>query len=174
MNNMIWLVLASRAVADFSANVNPNYVGSAPSYQGSPPGGYGAVPTHKFACSVLQGTNSHRASKYRKPLLGDRRLDKSAMLICQNMARLNDLDHNAGGNTPGQRLEMMGYDWNKVAENIYDETGYGPPDPSRAVNGWIKSPGHEVNMVGDYDHMGSAYCTGAGGKVYWAQVCLIL
>jgi hypothetical protein len=39
----------------------------------------------------------------------------------------------------------------------------------RAIKGWIESPGHFKNMMGDYEHMGSAYCKGRGGKIFWAQ-----
>ena len=44
-------------------------------------------------------------------------------------------------------------DWESAAENVHHNFGH--DDPARvAVTGWINSPGHEENMVGEYDLTG--------------------
>jgi uncharacterized protein YkwD len=40
-----------------------------------------------------------------------------------------------------------------VAENVASNQGYENPD-NTAVKGWIKSPGHQQNMVGEFDLTG--------------------
>ena len=129
-----------------------------------------AAPPYDYTCSVLRQSNAHRASKGQPPLMGDVRLDNAAMVQCQNMVKLGKLEHETFGTTPSDRIDAQRYNWQGCAENIYNEKGYSVnPEFERAVNAWIKSPGHEKNMVGDYVHHGSASCVASDGTIYWAQ-----
>jgi hypothetical protein len=138
-------------------------------FKGGGFGAFGGKAGGNYGCQVLAGTNYQRNKNRRPQIFPNKRLDASAMIACQNMAYYDTFDHTAGGSTPGQRAQSTGYDWNAVAENIYFDSGYGPADPQRAIKGWVESPGHFKNMMGDFRHMGSAHCTGRGGKIFWAQ-----
>lgn len=48
----------------------------------------------------------------------------------------------------------------------------GAPNAASVVNGWLKSPGHCVNIMGpQYREMGIAYALSETGEsgIYWAQ-----
>jgi uncharacterized protein YkwD len=96
-------------------------------------GAFGGKAGGHDGCEVLEETNRQRRRRNRRTLRANKRLDASAMIVCQNMAYYDDFGHTAGGSTPGQRAQSAGYDWNAVAENIYYDSGYGPPDPARYV-----------------------------------------
>ena len=56
-----------------------------------------------------------------------------------------------------------------AAENV--ASNYGHDDPAAmAVEGWIKSPGHHQNMVGDFDLTGIAIVQSDRGEYYYTQV----
>ncbi|KAJ1939698.1 hypothetical protein EC988_007242, partial [Linderina pennispora] len=49
-----------------------------------------------------------------------------------------------------------GIDWNGVAENVAQDY----PDVTAVMNGWVKSPGHFKNLIGDYNIVGFGYDNG--------------
>ena len=57
----------------------------------------------------------------------------------------------------------------KMGENLAFMKGY--PDPvSVAVKGWINSPGHQKNMVGDYNLTGIGIAKNNAGEYYFTQL----
>lgn len=131
---------------------------------------YGApLPSDNDNCRLIAGTNNFRAKNGLRPLIGDRRLDDAAKRQCSAMARASELDHSVDGTTPGGRAQSQGYGWRSVAENIYSDKGYGSPKFTRALNAWIKSPGHRKNLQGNYVSVGHAKCVGRDGTQYWVQ-----
>ncbi|KAJ3388360.1 hypothetical protein HDU92_001552, partial [Lobulomyces angularis] len=129
---------------------------------------YGAQAPETQICDLLIGVNNFRARNGLSPLIGDVRLDQAARRQCNAMAEYNNLDHSADGSKLGDRIEQAGYNWGGVAENIYNESGYGGVDQQRALEGWINSSGHRENLLGDYTSIGHAYCE-TGNTVYWSQ-----
>lgn len=75
---------------------------------------------------------------------------------------MNDRDyfsHDASdGSGPGDRLDAAGIDCTGWAENIAYEyhSSFSLQDADSIVQGWIDSPGHERNLVGDYNEQVSA------------------
>lgn len=60
------------------------------------------------------------------------------------MARGNFFSHTgSSGSSVGQRLTAAGYAWSSAAENI--AAGY--PSVAAAVQSWVTSPGHCVNLM---------------------------
>jgi uncharacterized protein YkwD len=56
-----------------------------------------------------------------------------------------------------------------MGENLAFMKGY--PDPvSVAVKGWINSPGHQKNMVGDYNLTGIGIAKNNAGEYYFTQL----
>lgn len=89
---------------------------------------------------------------------------------------MNDRDyfsHDASdGSGPGDRLDAAGIDCTGWAENIayeYDSS-FSPEDADSIVQGWIDSPGHERNLVGDYNEQGIGVDIRDDGRVIATQL----
>ncbi|KAJ3223734.1 hypothetical protein HK099_000754 [Clydaea vesicula] len=158
------------AVSANKQQTNENYTPTTPSNPNPPSGGYygAAPPSNPQYCHLVNGVNQYRAQNGLSPLVGDSRLDDAAKVQCNAMAAYNNLDHSADGSRLGDRIEQAGYNWGGVAENIYNESGYGATDQQRALDGWINSAGHRANLLGDYTSVGHASCK-TGNTVYWSQ-----
>jgi len=55
---------------------------------------------------------------------------------------------------------------NAFAENV----AMGVLDARQVVEGWIHSPGHRKNMLGDYNLTGIATATASNGTIYFTQI----
>lgn len=133
---------------------------------------------NKIARDVLDLVNEAR-SKPRKcgrtsfaattPLTLSTTLNKAALQHAQDMARNSHFEHHGtDGSTPADRATRAGYRWRNVAENIAS----GAPSAETVVDGWLKSPGHCVNIMGaQYREMGIAYALNPKSEagIYWAQ-----
>lgn len=53
-----------------------------------------------------------------------------------------------------------------AAENV----AYGNLDAEAVVNGWIKSPGHRKNMLGNFNMIGIGTAKGKGNIIYFTQI----
>jgi uncharacterized protein YkwD len=97
-------------------------------------------------------------------------LSRAALGHAKDMSAHKLFEHRGSdGSTPAQRATRAGYDWLAVGENIAE----GPADAETAVQGWIDSPGHCVNIMGpQFTEMGLAYFTDFEhkGDIYWAQM----
>lgn len=127
---------------------------------------------------VLDLVNHARASarscggqlfKPVQPLRWNDSLALAALLHAEDMARHNYFSHQGrDGSSPGQRVERLGYRFRATGENIAG----GQRTPEETVAGWIKSPGHCVNLMNAaFTEMGAAFATDARSDlgVYWAQ-----
>ena len=103
------------------------------------------------------------------PLTLSATLNKAALQHAQDMARNSHFEHHGtDGSTPAERATRAGYRWRNVAENI----AAGAPSAQAVVDGWLKSPGHCVNIMGaQYREMGIAYALNPKSEagIYWAQ-----
>ncbi|WP_027482102.1 CAP domain-containing protein [Deinococcus pimensis] len=135
-----------------------------------------------FEAEVLRLTNDARARGYdcaakrfgggpvRGPLRRNANLDVAARAQSAGMAFGGYFDHVSAldGSAPGDRARASGYAWTKVAENIAG----GQKTPQEVVTGWLQSPGHCRNIMGDYEEIGLSYVTRDGTTygTYWTQV----
>lgn len=72
-----------------------------------------------------------------------------------------------GFNARFKRIQVVGR--RKGAENV--GYYYGPQEPCVAnVNGWIMSPGHEKNLVGQYTYMAIGCYMSEKGFYYFTQL----
>lgn len=133
---------------------------------------------NRVAQDVLELVNAAR-SKPRKcgrtsyeaapPVKLSATLNKAASIHAQDMARNSHFEHQGtDGSSPAHRATRVGYRWQHIAENI----AAGAPTAQSVVDGWLKSPGHCVNIMGaQYREMGIAFALNSKSNagIYWAQ-----
>jgi uncharacterized protein YkwD len=67
------------------------------------------------------------------------------------------------------RLDAAGIEWNRCAENIYQEKGLDDPAED-AIQSWLKSPGHRKNMLDPgFSETGIGIAVGRDGAIYIVQ-----
>jgi len=134
-----------------------------------------------FELEVLRLTNDARARGWdcalkrfggpaRPPLARNAQLDVAARAQSSGMALHDYFDHTSplDGSGAGQRARAAGYAWLTVAENIAG----GQQTPEDVVRGWLNSPGHCRNIMGNFQEVGVSYVTRSGSRLrtYWTQV----
>ncbi|PTA67905.1 alkaline phosphatase [Deinococcus arcticus] len=134
-----------------------------------------------FDAEVLRLTNQARAQGYNcathrtgggalPPLKLDPTLTVAAQAQSAGMALYGYFDHTSAfdGSTPMRRVLAAGLSPQSVAENI----AAGQQSPAEVVQGWLKSPGHCRNIMGDFNRIGLSYVNRAGTTYgrYWTQV----
>lgn len=114
--------------------------------------------------SVFNLVNQERAIQGLHGLSADSRLTNSARAHSRDMSRQNYFSHTSlDGRNPGARISAAGYSWNAYGENI--AAGYTTPEA--VMNGWMNSPGHRANILGEsFCDLGIGY--EAAGN-YWTQ-----
>lgn len=127
---------------------------------------------------VLRLTNQAReqgqycAGDYYPPapaLTWHDRLADAALGHSEDMAAHNYFSHeDRRGEHAAERIAHAGYRWRLAGENLAS----GPGSADGAVQGWLDSPSHCVNLMNpDFTQMGAAYATDAAsdGFIYWTQ-----
>lgn len=111
--------------------------------------------------------NRYRASRNLPPLKLDAIISEEARKHSQKMMRRGEISHDGFAG----RVKAIGrrISYRAAAENVASNYGYDDP-ATMAVKGWIKSPGHHKNMVGDFDLTGIAIVQSDRGEYYYTQV----
>lgn len=98
--------------------------------------------------------------------------DQTALAVVRahskDMCDRNYFDHtNPDGQDPFDRLRAGGVQFGAGGENI--AAGY--PTAQDVHDGWMSSPGHRSNMLGDWRRaaIGAYECQGGGYGVYWTE-----
>ncbi|GAA3913209.1 CAP domain-containing protein [Chitinophaga oryziterrae] len=115
---------------------------------------------------ILYYTNQFRASKGLPPLKME--------INCSLLAEKHSQDMAAGRTGFGHEgFEVRAAAIGKVlggmsgaAENV----AYGTLDAKGVVDGWINSPGHRKNMLGNFNLIGIGYAQGKGRIIYFTQL----
>jgi uncharacterized protein YkwD len=115
--------------------------------------------------------NAYRSSQGLPPLRLDERISQQARIHSQQMAE---------GKVPfshdgfEQRVEVIStvIPYRSAAENVAYNQGYSDP-VTVAVEGWINSPGHQKNMVGDFNLTGIGMAQNASGEYYFTQIFIL-
>lgn len=104
------------------------------------------------------------------PLTLHARLNATAQAHAEDMARHSYFSHTGrDGSQVGGRATRAAYVWLQIGENI----AAGQMRPEMAVDGWLKSPGHCVNLMRpQYTEMGLAYSVNlaSDNSIFWVQV----
>lgn len=118
---------------------------------------------------VVELINKQRQQLNLQPLIVNPLLIRVAKLQAHNMANQNKLAHElplTGMRTLTERLDYVGYKgWTGVAENI--ACNYSNRE---VVSGWMDSPGHRHNIIGDFTETGVGIETNSRGEPYYCQV----
>ncbi|WP_425145308.1 CAP domain-containing protein [Deinococcus sp.] len=105
----------------------------------------------------------------RPPLTFSAQLAAAARAQSSAMALGGYFDHRSAldGSLPDDRIRASGYLPLQDGENI----AAGQLTPQEVVTAWLKSPGHCVNIMGDYSEIGVAYVhlDGSASRDYWTQ-----
>ena len=111
--------------------------------------------------------NRYRQSRNLPPLVADPAISAQAKAHSEEMARSGNMNHDGFD----RRADLVGQTivYRSVAENVAFNAGYGQPDLV-AVKGWIESPGHQRNMLGQYDLTGIGVVQNGKGEYYFTQI----
>ncbi|MEA5596911.1 CAP domain-containing protein [Rivularia sp. UHCC 0363] len=118
--------------------------------------------------SVHNQINQYRSSKGLSPLKFNTEISKIAREHSQQMADKQVPFGHSGSDSRYKKISKL-IKWRGVAENVAYNQGYRDPGKS-AVEGWIKSPGHQQNMVGKYEVTGIGVAKNSKGEYYFTQL----
>lgn len=97
------------------------------------------------------------------PLVWSDKLEEAAQLHSDDMNENDHFSHTGSqGSSVGDRLDAVNYLWSTYGENI----AMGYPDEESVIKGWLDSPGHCQNIMGEnFTEMAVA----SSGS-YWTQL----
>jgi uncharacterized protein YkwD len=126
----------------------------------------------KFAMNPLELSIHARVNQYRQaqnlpPLTFDPTISAQARAHSLKMANTSHLSHDGFKERVDVVAKTISY--RGAAENVAYNMGHTHPDDT-AVKGWIKSPGHQRNMVGTYDLTGIGVAQNDKGEYYFTQI----
>jgi uncharacterized protein YkwD len=127
-----------------------------------------SIDTTALEQSVFNQVNSYRTSQGLPRLTRNSAIDNQARIHSQDMA---------SGRVPfghtgfSQRIKAIGISYASAGENVAYNMGATDP-ATRAVQGWLKSPGHLANIRGNFNKTGIGVATNSAGKVYFTQIFL--
>ena len=116
--------------------------------------------------------NAIRAEHRLPRLTNDERLSESAREFSCRLARDDFFGHvSTSGQTFTDRVRAAGLDYRAAAENIAKNVGAKNP-VERAVQGWMKSPGHRANILSkEFTVSGIGICA-RGTAFYFTHIFL--
>lgn len=120
---------------------------------------------------IHQKINEYRASQGLAPLAIDYRITNESRLYSAKMASGAATFSHDGFEQRAASLEKQALKYESVAENLALLQGYDDL-ATVAVQGWIDSPGHHKNIVGDFDLTGIGVVKNAEDEYYFTQLFL--
>lgn len=118
--------------------------------------------------SVYQQVNEYRKSKNLPPLKLDPNISEQSRIHSYAMANGKVAFGHGGSEARFQKIRKFA-PWREIAENVAFNSGYSNPG-KEAVEGWIESPGHQRNMVGNFDLTGVGIVRNGKGEYYFTQI----
>lgn len=117
--------------------------------------------------SVFQKINQYRQQKGLAALTLNSTITGQARQHSLNMANTRVLSHNGFDG----RVKVIGQKirWTGAAENVAYNAGFSDP-VTQAVNGWLKSPGHLKNIMGNYNLTGIGVAKNSQNQIYFTQI----
>lgn len=110
-----------------------------------------AYATEMSRSALLSGTNNARAANGLAPLNLDSQLNSSAQAKAQDMADKDYWAHvSPDGTQPWYFFDQAGYVYVRAGENL----AYGFTTSQGVIDGWMNSPSHRDNVLGDYYDVG--------------------
>jgi uncharacterized protein YkwD len=116
--------------------------------------------------SVLELINKYRASKGLGALKMNNAIAEESLKHSSDMASNKVPFSHDGFNSRAKRLEGKIKGMRSVAENV----AYGQRTAKEVVEDWIKSPGHKMNIEGNYTQTGIGIAANKKGVLYYTQM----
>ncbi|WP_419418958.1 CAP domain-containing protein [Legionella sp. D16C41] len=115
---------------------------------------------------ILRYINQYRSKHSLSPLQLDESISKEATLHSQNMAAHRVPFGHQGFSTRIKHLYSVIKGARAGAENV----AYNYKTAKIVTDGWIKSPGHRKNIMGNYNLTGIGIAYDKEGKIYYTQL----
>ncbi|NEQ77297.1 MAG: CAP domain-containing protein [Okeania sp. SIO2C9] len=118
--------------------------------------------------SVFAQINQYRKSQNLPALQWNNTIAQQSRIHAQQMASGKTTFSHDGFQ---ERVEVITQQikLQSAAENLANNFGYNNPG-EQAVEGWIGSPGHQKNMVGDYNLSGIGIAQNSEGTYFFNQI----
>ncbi len=114
---------------------------------------------------LIDAHNQLRKEKDLPPFTLAPRLAEAARVHAIDMAQQNKMAHEGSdGSTPGQRVERAGYPLQTAGENL----AMGYRSIEQVMDGWMNSPHHRDNILGEFTEIGAARVETEGEVAFWA------
>jgi uncharacterized protein YkwD len=159
------LAVVSIALATFAGSCASSTAPTKPpsSVRQAQPKSEAAEPSHLVE-AVVDAHNNRRSRSDRKPLASNPMLQAAAIDHARDMARRRKMSHKGSdGSSPFDRMKGHGYVFVEAAENV----AYGFDDVDSVMDGWMKSPGHRRNILGNFSEIGVGRAIASDGASYW-------
>lgn len=118
--------------------------------------------------AILVQINAYRISHHLKPLKMDSRISKEAKKHSSDMAKyIVPVGHQSFANRIS-RLRLLIKNVTAAGENV----AFGYRTAQDVVKGWINSPGHRNNILGNYNLTGIGVARDVRGRIYFTQIFL--
>ena len=113
---------------------------------------------------VVEAHNLERARRKLPPLSVSPELEAASMAHALDMADRRKMAHKGGdGSSPFDRMKREGYAFRAAGENV----AYGFDDVESVMGGWMRSPGHRRNILGQFAEIGVGRAIARDGASYW-------
>jgi uncharacterized protein YkwD len=123
-------------------------------------------PTASIAREILYYVNEFRRSKGLPALQGDSYISSVALGHSQDMLTgKSPFGHDGFRQRIDKITHKLGH-LHVAAENVAS----GPMGAKEVVDGWLHSPGHRLNIIGDFRLTGIGVAEAANGMVYFTQI----
>ena len=117
-----------------------------------------------MVAALIEAHNVERAKEKLPPLKHAPLLEVAAKGHARDMADRDLMTHDGSdGSTPSQRIVRAGYHYLTSGENV--AKGY--KTVPVVMQGWMDSPPHRKNVLGDFTEIGVARVYGEDGKPFW-------
>jgi uncharacterized protein YkwD len=120
---------------------------------------------------VFLQVNQYRQSRGLSPLRLDERISQQARLHSEAMAS-GSASFSHDGFEGRVEIISNSINYRGAAENLAYNQGHADP-VKVAVQGWIDSPGHHKNMIGDFNLTGIGVSRNAKGEYYMNQLFIL-
>lgn len=129
-----------------------------------PPSAPDATATDPVLTELLKRHNRERAEAKLPPLALHPKLTAAAAVHARDMAAHGKMSHEGSdGSKAADRIKRQGYHYRRVGENV----AYGQPSAEAVMRGWMNSPHHKENILGDFKEMGAARVKDDEKTPYW-------
>jgi uncharacterized protein YkwD len=115
---------------------------------------------------ILRYTNEFRQSKGKSALIMEDVINEQAKKHAMNMAKGKTPFGHQGFQDRVKAVKAETGFLSAAAENV----AYGNMTAKEVVQGWIKSPTHRKNLLGNYTHIGIGVAESKNGRLYFTQL----